>query len=84
LAFQRKAAIFIYPVACTAGFMWGLSIETNVAEMMQKPFVIIALVVTIAILTPLSYYLAVWMENISYGKYLIQLETLIFELNQRE
>ncbi len=84
LAFQRRAWIFIYPLAGTTGFLLGLSISTDVVEMMQKSKNIIALIITLAIVTPLGYYIAIWMENLSYGKYLIQLETLLAELNQAE
>lgn len=84
LAFQRRAWIFIYPLAGTTGFLLGLSITTDVVEMMQKSKNIIALIITLAIVTPLGYYIAVWMENLGYGKYLIQLETLLAELNQAE
>ena len=84
LAFQRRAWIFIYPLAGTTGFLLGLSISTDVVAVMQKSKNIIALIITLAIVTPLGYYLAVWMESLSYGKYLIQLETLLAELNQVE
>ncbi len=84
LALQRRAWIFIYPLAGTTGFLLGLSLSTDVVEVMQKTKNIVALIITLAIVTPLGYYLAVWMENLSYGKYLIQLETLIAELNQAE
>lgn len=84
LAFQRRAWIFIYPLAGTTGFLLGLSISTDVVEVMQKSKNIMALIITLAIVTPLGYYLAVWMESLSYGKYLIRLETLLAELNQVE
>jgi hypothetical protein len=84
LAFQRRAWIFIYPLAGTTGFLLGLSLSTDVVEMMQKSKNIIALIITLAVITPLGYYLAIWMENLSYGKYLIQLETLLAEMNQAE
>jgi len=77
LAFQRKSSIIIYPIAATAGFLLGLSVETDAALMMQKWQVQIALLVSILILTPASYYLALWMERVSYQKYLDQLRDLI-------
>ncbi|MBN8578706.1 MAG: hypothetical protein J0L66_17330 [Cytophagales bacterium] len=82
LKMQRRASLFIYPLAGTSGFFLGLSIESNVLEMLQNKFTWLALVVTVAILTPISYYLAVWLEKISYGKYLHQLHTMINELSQ--
>ncbi|HOX82339.1 MAG TPA: hypothetical protein PLJ60_00330 [Chryseolinea sp.] len=84
LAFQRKAWIFIYPLAGTTGFLLGLSINTDVVEMIMKSKNIIILIITLAIVTPIGYYVAVWLENLSHGKYLNQLETLLTELNQAE
>jgi len=81
LAFQRKAWTYIYPLAGTTGFLLGLSIKTDVVEVMQHTKHIITLAVTLAVVTPLGYYLALWLENLGYGKYLIQLETLLTELN---
>jgi hypothetical protein len=86
LAFQRKASIIIYPLAATAGFLMGLAAEKDAATMMQKWQVILALAISIIILTPACYYLARWMEKVSYGKYLNQLRELIqlFEKDEVE
>jgi len=82
LAFQRKSSIIIYPIAATAGFLLGLSAETDAALMMQKWQVQIALLISILILTPASYYLALWMEKVSYRKYLDQLRDLIAQFGE--
>ncbi|MEY4929730.1 MAG: hypothetical protein RI909_454 [Bacteroidota bacterium] len=84
LAFQRKSSIFIYPLAATAGFLMGLSAEKDAATMMQKWQVILALVISIIILTPSCYYLARWMEKLSYKKYLTQLRELIQQFEKDE
>jgi hypothetical protein len=84
LAFQRKASIIIYPLAATAGFLMGLAAEKEAAIMMQKWQVILALVISIIILTPSCYYLARWMEKVSYGKYLNQLRELIQQFEKDE
>ncbi|HMP98866.1 MAG TPA: hypothetical protein PKC24_03730 [Cyclobacteriaceae bacterium] len=84
LKFQRKAALIIYPFAVTAGFLMGLSEEKDAVEMMQKSSVIISLLIAIVVLTPLSYLLAVWMEKVSYGKCLKQLQELIKEFDKEE
>jgi len=84
LAFQRKASIIIYPLAATAGFLMGLAVEKDAAVMMQKWQVILALVISIIILTPSCYYLARWMEKVSYGKYLNQLRALIEQFENEE
>ncbi len=84
LAFQRKASIVIYPLAATAGFLMGLSTEKDAAIMMQKWQVVVTLVITVIILTPSCYYLARWMERVSYGKYLNQLRELIQQFEKDE
>jgi len=84
LAFQRKSSIVIYPIAATAGFLLGLSVETDAALMMQKWQVQVALLTSILILTPASYYLALWMEKVSYQKYLNQLHELIQQFEKDE
>jgi hypothetical protein len=82
LAFQHKCALFIYPICGTAGFLMGLSIEKDALTLIQKPFVIISLIVTLAIITPLAYWLARWMEKVSYRKYLNQLRDIIHQLEE--
>lgn len=81
LKFQRQSAIFIYPLAATCGFFFGLSIERNVIEILQNQSVWISLLVTIVVLTPVSYYIAIQLERVGYGRYLDQLRTLIHQLN---
>jgi hypothetical protein len=84
LAFQRKASLVIYPLAATAGFLMGLAAETDAAMMMQKWQVQVILLIAIIILTPSCYYLARWMERVSYGKYLHQLRDLIAQCEKEE
>ena len=81
LTFQRKCAIYIYPICGTAGFLLGLSTEKDALAMIQKPKVFIALIITLIILTPLAHLLAKWLEKVSYNKYLNQLKDLIQQLD---
>jgi hypothetical protein len=62
----------------------GLAAEKDAATMMQKWQVILALAISIIILTPACYYLARWMEKVSYGKYLSQLRELIQQFEKDE
>ena len=82
LSFQRKCALFIYPICGTAGFLMGLSVEKNALQLIQRPSVFIALLITLAVLTPLAHWLATWMEKISYNKYLNQLRDIIQQLEE--
>ena len=80
LKFQRKAALFIYPIASSAGFLIGFATQENPSVIMDNPWIIGVMVVTSVILTPAGYYLAKWMEKVSYGKYCDQLKQLIDEM----
>jgi hypothetical protein len=82
LAFQRKSAIFIYPICGTAGFLMGLSVEKDALTLIQRPSIFIALIVTLIILTPLAHLLAKWLEKVSYNKYLSQLRDIIQQLEE--
>ena len=83
IRFQERVALFIYPIAGTAGFLMGGSVGSgDIERMMQEKVVIIILIFTLIILTPVCYFLAKWMYKISYGKCLIELKQLIDELER--
>ncbi len=81
IRFQERVALFIYPVAATAGFLMGLASGGNVEALMQKKVVLIILLFTIAILTPIAFYLARWLYKVSYGSCLTELKRLIEEID---
>lgn len=83
LKFQRRSALFIYPLAATCGFFLGLSVERDVVAVLQHNSTWITLLITIAILTPISYYVAIQLERVGYGRYLEQLRGLINQLNSQ-
>jgi hypothetical protein len=81
IRFQKRVALFIYPIAGTAGFMMGGSVGGgNVEKMMQDPTVLLLAAIVMTVLTPLCYYLANWMYKISYGKCLVELQERIDQL----
>jgi hypothetical protein len=81
IRFQKRTSIFIYPIAGVSGFMMGGAIGSgNINKMMQNKYVLISMIITIAILTPLSHWLASWMYKVSYGKCLKELKERIDEL----
>ncbi len=83
IRFQERVALFLYPIAGTAGFFMGGSVGSGDLErMLQEKVVIIILIVVLIILTPLCYFLAKWMYKISYGKSLAELKALIIELER--
>jgi hypothetical protein len=86
IRFQEKAALLIYPISVTAGFLMGLFVGGDGVMDFEKDIrdttVIIILIVAMVILTPSCYYLSHWMYKLSYGKYLDQLKILIDEMKQ--
>lgn len=81
IRFQERVALYLYPIATTSGFLMGGASGGDLDGMLQKKVVIIALLVSVAILTPIGFYLARWMYKVSYGKCLIELKGLINELD---
>jgi hypothetical protein len=77
-----RVALFVYPFALAGGFMLGGTIGSGkgVEEFMSKGPVLIALVISIIVLVPLSYLLAKWMTRVAFGKYVDQLKERIDEL----
>ncbi len=81
---QARVALFIYPFSITGGFLAGLSSEANLDEELNNPWIIVALVVCVLILTPLSHLLTRWMSKVGFGKYLDQLQEHIDVLEKPE
>ncbi len=77
-----RAALFVYPFAATGGFMLGGTVSSgkSVEMFMEDNRVIIALIVALLILVPLSYLLAKWMTKVAFGKYIDQLKERIDDL----
>ncbi len=85
IKFQERVALFIYPIAATSGFLMGGALGSkNINSMMQEKAVIILLIVTLIILTPLCFYITRWLYKVSYGKCLRELKEKIDELERSE
>lgn len=80
--FQMKAALLVYPFAAAGGFMLGGMVGSgkSIEFFMSKPKVIIVLIITIAVLVPLSMLLAKFLFNKSFGVHLKKLKANIDEL----
>jgi hypothetical protein len=76
MSIQQQTGLLIYPVSATGGFMIGGSVGAgkSITEVMQKPGMIIALLIALIILVPLCFYLAKWMSKKAFGKYAEQLK----------
>ncbi|MBS1506285.1 MAG: hypothetical protein JSS79_06550 [Bacteroidetes bacterium] len=85
IKFQERVSLFIYPIAAASGFfLGGAEASSDLETLMRKNVVIISFFLTLAIITPLSYYLTKWMYKISYGRCLLDLQGLIHELENPE
>ncbi len=79
---EEKIALFVYPVALTAGFLLGFTSSATLEEFFNSKKAIILLAACWVVLTPLSHLLARWMNKVSFGKYLVELEQHINELER--
>lgn len=79
---QEKAALFVYPFAGAGGYMVGGMVGSGktIEVFMNKPVVLWALLITLVILVPLSYWLARKMNRKAFGNYLDQLYNSITAL----
>lgn len=83
LAAQLKFSWVFFPLSISAGFILGLSIYTNIEEMLSRPVILISLFAVTILITPLCYFLTKRMNNVAYGKYLHQLEKMLAHLEER-
>jgi len=81
---NQRAALFIYPFSVTAGFLLGGAVGSGkaVEDFIYKPYVIVALVICIAVLEPVSYYLARWLFKMLFGAQMNALKNTIAELER--
>ncbi len=79
---EERIALFIYPIALTAGFLLGFTTKATLQEFFNSRTAIILLAVCWVILIPLCHLLAKWMNKVSFGKYLKELEVHIQELEK--
>jgi hypothetical protein len=82
---QKWAGLIIYPVSAAGGFMLGgvMGAEKPVDEIMAKPIMIWALLICMAVLTPIGYFLAKWLSHKAFGKHLKILKQNIDDLKEK-
>lgn len=85
LSFQRKSSFIIIPIAVIAGYFVGVSINHDVAKVIQEQSTQIRIAIAVVTLGPIGYFLSTWMERISYRQYLLKLEDIMnqFESERR-
>lgn len=82
---QKWAGLIIYPVSAAGGFMLGgvMGAGKPVDEIMSKPVMIWALLICMAVLTPIGYWLAKWLSHKAFGKHLKTLKQNIDDLKEK-
>jgi hypothetical protein len=71
MTIQQWVGLIIYPISGAGGFMLGGYVGSGkpIDVIMQKPGMIISLLIVIVILVPCCFYLAKWMNRKAFGRY---------------
>jgi hypothetical protein len=82
---QYRMAIFVYPVAASAGFMLGGTLGSGkpIEVFMASEKVQLAWLISIAVLLPLCMWLARWLNRKAFGQYVDQLQETIDALESQ-
>jgi hypothetical protein len=86
---QLKFAVFAYPAGAIGGFLVGIMAGSgkgiqHVEAMLNKPAVILTLLVLIAVIVPCGLYLGKWLLDKSYGTHLLKLKHNIEALKEEK
>ncbi len=81
---EEMMGLSIYPVSVAAGFIFGGNLGAGGAEFMNQTGDWVALVIAMAILVPGGYFLARWMNEQAFGKYLKELDANIGSIQKIE
>lgn len=79
--YEQRVALFIYPISVSAGFVYGLTLNRSAEEILSDQRILAILIGLNVILVPACYYLARWMEQKAYGKYLAHIREDLNQLN---
>lgn len=80
LHYEEVIGLTLYPVSASGGFFLGMQAVDRDAEIMTRPSDWVILVIILIILTISGHLLTKYLNRISFGKYLDQLEDSIREL----
>jgi hypothetical protein len=77
LRLEENIALFIYPIAVTAGYFYGFLLVKDTESLFTNRLTLSIWIGLIIAVTPLAHYLSRWMNKKAYGKYLDQLQDQI-------
>jgi hypothetical protein len=84
LLFEKRVGLTVYPFACSAGFLVGFLLAGgDVNEVFNETFLLVMLIATAVVLTPLCYFFAQWLHKRSYKKCLDDLSSMIADLESK-
>jgi len=86
LHFEESIALIFMPIAALGGGFIGAMYKGGVPleEVIQRPKLLLTLIVVIIIYTPIGYFAAKWGNRKVYGSYLKQLEGYIQQMESKE
>jgi hypothetical protein len=79
---QQLVALFIYPISAAGGFMLGGFIGSGkpIEDWITRPYILLALAISLVVLVPTCYFFAKWMFHMSFGRKLKELHAQIEQL----
>ena len=83
---QEKGSVFIYPFSRSGGFLYGgsLNLHRSAAMVLSERPMLIALILSIVILTPLCYVAVHYAFKYLFGKHLKKLSDIISQLEENQ
>jgi len=80
----EKTALFIYPIAMTAGFLIPMTRENQLDRFSNEPFIWLLLIVLFIVFTPLCFWLTRFLNKLAFGKYIDQIQSVIDQIDEKQ
>lgn len=81
---EELGGLILYPIAAAGGFFLSLLEEMTLDEALADQRILITLLVLVIILTPVSHWLARWMNRKTFGRYLRELEERLRQIESED
>jgi hypothetical protein len=77
-------AIFIYPIAMTAGFLIPMTLENKLDQFSKGPFLWVLLFSLFVIITPLCFWLTRVLNKLAFGKYIDEIQKVLQQIEENQ
>jgi len=77
---EEIGGLILYPIAAASGFFLSLLQKMTLEEALADTKILTTLIIVMILITPLSHWLARWMNRKTFGKYIEQLESRLAQL----